>query len=157
MHPNVQKVLDESRIAYSEVRHDSFNAPINSPLDFARVLNYDLERITKSVFLRTKTKEQYVMAVCSINQKLNLPELALLLNSGKLEVADKQELADQVGYPPNGVCAIGLNPDIAVFMDDVLLSFPTVLIGSGEAAVEIELAPADLLKASHARLHRIIL
>jgi Cys-tRNA(Pro)/Cys-tRNA(Cys) deacylase len=157
MHPNVQKILDAGHVTYRAVRHDSFSVPINSPLDFAQALNYDLERITKSVFLRSKTKDQYMMAVCSINKKLNLPELALLSNSGKLEVADKQELADLVGYPINGVCAIGLSPDITVFMDNVLLSFPTVLIGSGEAAVEIELAPAELLKASNALLHQIVL
>ncbi|HTH83433.1 MAG TPA: YbaK/EbsC family protein [Mucilaginibacter sp.] len=157
MHPKVKKVLEDEHITYREVRHDSFSSPINSPIDFAAALNYDLERITKSVFLRSKSKDQYIMAVCSINKKLNLPEVALLSNSGKLEVADKQELTDLVGYPINGVCAIGLDPGIAVFMDNVLLSFPTVLIGSGEAAVEIELAPADLLSASNAALHRIVL
>ena len=151
MHPKVSKVLIENRITYREVRHDSFSFPITSPMDFANALGYSLDRITKSVFLRSKSKDKYVMAVCSMSRKLNFAQLATLAGVAKLEVAEKQELADKVGYPINGVCPIGLSPGIQVFIDDALLAHPTVLIGSGEAAVEVELSPADLVTVSEAR------
>src|SRR4051812_48064290 len=120
MHPNVQKVLIDNNIPHLEIRHDSFNFPINSPMDFALALNYDLRRITKSVFLRSKSKGKYIMAVCSIDKKLNLPQLALLAQVNKLEVADKQDLASMVGYPPNGVCCIGIPVSIETFIDKSL-------------------------------------
>jgi len=157
MHPKVSKVLIENGITYREVRHDSFSFSITSPMDFANALGYSLDRITKSVFLRSKSKDKYVMAVCSMSQKLNFAQLATLAGVAKLEVAEKQELAEKVGYPINGVCPIGLSPGIPVFIDDALLAFPTVLVGSGEAAVEIELSPADLVEISKATLANISL
>ncbi|MDB5156757.1 MAG: hypothetical protein JWR50_1464 [Mucilaginibacter sp.] len=122
MHPKVSKVLIENGITYREVRHDSFSFAITSPMDFANALGYSLDRITKSVFLRSKLKDKYVMAVCSMSRKLNFAQLATLAGVAKLEVAEKQELADKVGYPINGVCSIGLSPEIQVFIDVALLA-----------------------------------
>ncbi|TSJ43398.1 YbaK/EbsC family protein [Mucilaginibacter corticis] len=150
MHANVSKVLNENGITFREIRHDSFSFAITSPMDFANALGYSLDRITKSVFLRSKSRDKYVMAVCSMSRKLNFAELATLAGAAKLEVAEKQELAELVGYPVNGVCSIGLSPAIQVFVDEALLTFPTILVGSGEAAVEIELSPADLAEISKA-------
>ena len=157
MHPQVYKVLQDNGIIYREVRHDSFSLPIKSPVDFANALNYELDRITKSVFLRSKQKDKYIMAVCSMSKKLDFAHLAILAGVTKLEVAEKQELADKVGYPINGVCSIGLSHDIQVFIDELLVEFPTVLVGSGEAAVEIELSPVDLTTISKASLTNITL
>ena len=97
------------------------------------------------------------MAVCSMSKKLNFIRLAELAGVTKLEVAEKQELANIISYPINGVCPIGIPPDVAVFIDDILMTFPTVLVGSGEAAVEIELSPVDLAEISKATLAHISL
>jgi Cys-tRNA(Pro)/Cys-tRNA(Cys) deacylase len=157
MHPDIQKVLIDNNIPHLEIRHDSFNSSINSPMDFALALNYDLSRITKSVFLRSKSKEKYIMAVCSIDKKLNLPQLALLAQVNKLEVADKQDLASMVGYPPNGVSCIGIPANIETYIDKSLNSFQSILIGSGEPGIEIEISPDNLARCSNATFENIIL
>jgi Cys-tRNA(Pro)/Cys-tRNA(Cys) deacylase len=157
MHPKVYKALNNDLIPYREIRHDSFSFPIISPFDFAKALGYEISRITKSVFLRSKLKDKYIMAVCSIDKKLNLNQLSLLSNTNKLEVADKQELETITDYPPNGVCSIGLAANISVFIDHSLDAFPSILIGSGEPGVEIELSPTDLVKISKANFEDIII
>ncbi|WP_158798910.1 aminoacyl-tRNA deacylase [Pedobacter sp. L105] len=157
MHDQIKERLTSQHINYKEIRHDSFATPIRSPFDFAKALDYEPERITKSVFLRSKIKDKYIMAVCSCGKKLNLPKLALLAGVNKLEVADQQELTDLVGYPVHGVSSIGLSSDIEAFMDKALLDFTTVLAGSGETAVEIELSPKNLAELSNATLDDISL
>jgi Cys-tRNA(Pro)/Cys-tRNA(Cys) deacylase len=157
MHPNVEKILIDNNIPHLEIRHDSFDVAINSPMDFASALNYNLSRITKSVFLRSKSKEKYIMAVCSIDKKLNLPQLALLAQVNKLELADKQDLASMVGYPRNGVCCIGIPANIETFIDKSLNALPSVLIGSGEPGIEIEISPANLAISSNSTFEDIIL
>ena len=155
MDSKIERLLRTSQVSFQEIKHQSFNVPIRSPHDFAVALGYDIERITKSVFLRSKTRDKYVMAVCSCNQKLDLQELAVLAGVNKLEVADKEELSNLVGYPIFGVSSIGLSENIPVFFDASLLEFNTILAGSGESAVEIELAPADLAKISAAVIAKI--
>lgn len=157
MHSNVYTVLHNNHIPHQEIRHDSFSVPINSPADFANALNYELSRITKSVFLRSKQKDKYIMAVCPMGKKLDFAHLAVLAGVARLEVAEKQELADKIGYPVNGVCPIGISPDIRIFIDETLTSFPTILVGSGEAAIEIELSPAALITLSKATVDQITL
>jgi Cys-tRNA(Pro)/Cys-tRNA(Cys) deacylase len=157
MHTKVHTILTNQAIGYTEIKHASFNTPINSPVDFAAAMGYDLERITKSVFLRSKTRDKFIMAVCSASKKLNFPKLAELAGVNKFEVADKQDLADLIGYPVYSVSPIGLSPEIAIYMDDSLMHLPTILVGSGEIAVEIEIKPADLQEIVKATLNSITL
>ncbi|RZJ78219.1 MAG: hypothetical protein EOO47_14515 [Flavobacterium sp.] len=157
MHPKIKDKLTEAQLIYQEIKHATFDKPINSPLDFAHALGYEIGRITKSVFLRAKTKDKYIMAVCSCHKKLDFPKLAQLAKVNKLEVADKIELAEMIGYPPTGVCAIGLTANIEVFIDAELLDHQTILVGSGEVAIEIELHPQDLLLITNAKTDEISL
>ncbi len=155
MHKKIEEKLIQYKINYKEIRHDSFSSAIYSPADFANALSYEIERITKSVFLRTKTRDKYIMAVCSCGKKLDLRKLASLAKVNKLEVAEKQELADQIGYPSSGVCAIGIPTHIEVYLDEHLLTYPSILTGSGKVAVEIELQPKDLAALSNAVIAEI--
>ncbi|GGI25700.1 aminoacyl-tRNA deacylase [Pedobacter mendelii] len=155
MHSKILSALEENNIHYKEIEHSSFLAPINSPIDFAGALGLDLERISKSVFLRSKKRDKYIIAVCSCNKKLDLKKIAALADVNKIEVADRQELESMIGYPPTGVSAIGLNPSITVFIDNALLNLETIFIGSGEIAKELELSPKDLVKLSNGKLSNI--
>ena len=158
MHPNVRFALDAGNIVYTLHLHTSFNRPINTPIDFAQALGYPIQRITKSVFIRSVDKQKYAMAVCSVDRKLNFPLLATHLACNKVEVASKDELHQWVGYAPTGVTPIGLQVhNLPIFMDRSLLHLPTVLTGAGVPAQEIELAPADFQKLTNAVLLDITL
>lgn len=67
-------------------------------------------------------------------------------------MAKTEELAEIIGYPPNGVSPLGAPNDVPVLVDDSLLEFPSVLIGAGQAAVEIELPPTDLTNLAKAQI-----
>ncbi len=156
MHPEIEAALRKHNVAYTEHAHTSYSVQINTPMDFANALGYTLERITKSVFVRSVNREKYAMVVCSINKKINFVQLATHLACKKVEVATKDELEQLVGYPVNGVAPIGLK-NIPVIMDSALLNHETVLIGGGVAKVEIELSPLSLQLVSEASLLSITL
>ncbi len=151
MHPAIESALETRNVSYKKHMYASFNTEINSPMDFAEALGYDIKRITKSVFIRSVNREKYAMAVCSIDEKLNFPLLADQLACKKLEVASKEELQQLVGYPSTGVAPIGLK-NIPVFMDSALFKFDTVLVGAGMPKVEIEISPSDLQITSQAKI-----
>ncbi|WP_316796900.1 YbaK/EbsC family protein [Pedobacter agri] len=155
MHSKVLEELIKNGVPYKEIKHADFTCEIKSPNDFARVLQIDLVRITKSVFLRIKNKDHFLMAVCSCKDKLDLPKLANLAGYGKLEIASKDKLNEVIGYPANGVCAIGVPVD--VFMEESLLVYDRILTGAGVAGIEIEIDPKDLARISHAQLANIII
>lgn len=155
MNINIKTILEKNLITVKEIRHDSFTIPIKSPQDFAKALGYEVAKITKSVFLRTKKGDHYAMAVCSVGEKLDFKVIALILGYSKMEIASKEELSVLVGYPSSGVCAIGLQGEIPIIIDEGVMSYSSILTGSGELAVEIEITPLDLAVLSNAIIAKI--
>jgi len=108
-----------------------------------------LECITKSLFVRVQSQEEYMVLVCSVNKKVDLRRVARELGTGRLELARERELA-MLGYSPGGVSPIAVG-DFPVVMDAELMEMATVLTGAGEVLVEIEGDPRRLREVIGAR------
>jgi Cys-tRNA(Pro)/Cys-tRNA(Cys) deacylase len=145
VHANVARVLAGGNIPFRVLRHAEFPEPISSPADFARQLGYDLARITKTLLVRSTD-----------GSRIDFHTLATIIAVKKVQVASPPELQMRTGYPRNGVSPLGVE-GADVLLDDSLFQFETILIGSGETAVEIEIAPRDLLSLTGAVSQRIIL
>jgi Cys-tRNA(Pro)/Cys-tRNA(Cys) deacylase len=156
VHPNVARVLAGGNIPFRVLRHADFPEPIDNPADFARQLGYDLARITKTLLVRSTDGPRFALIVAPMGFRVNFHALAAVITAKKVEIATPSELQTLTGYPRNGVSPLGVE-HMDVFMDDTLLQFETILIGSGETAVEIEIAPCDLLSLTSAVCQRIIL
>lgn len=154
-HKNVQAALSGLGAEFKVYDHGKLPSEIRSPLDFAGVLGYPVQRITKTLFLLSHDRQVAAAAVCSVDRRLNFKSVADVVGAKRLEVASETELHARTGYPRNGVSPLGLAPDIAVIVDSPLFEYPTLLIGGGATGIEIELSPADLLRTSSARLQRI--
>lgn len=143
MHLKVRSVLDASQNSYHIWKHTDLAVPIRNPQDFANALNYPLARITKSVLFRSEPQKTYSLVVCSIDRKINLSQLADLMHAKRVQLANADELERLTDYPSKGVSPLGVE-GIVIYLDENVLSFPTVLVGAGEVGVEVELQPADL-------------
>jgi Cys-tRNA(Pro)/Cys-tRNA(Cys) deacylase len=143
MHPRVAETLERAGLPYRVYRHADFPDPIRSPADFARALDYAPGRIAKSLFFRCQPSRQYGILVCPTTQRADLRLLAQHIGCRRVQLAGPDELLAILDYPPTGVSPLGAGA-VPVFMDEALMAFPTVLVGAGEAGVEIEIAPADL-------------
>lgn len=149
MHPKVEAILRSSALMYKVHRHADLPVPIQNPQDFAQALGYHLDCITKSVLLNAEPEEVYCLAVCSVDRKINLKLLAALTHTRRVHLARAEELQRLTDYPSRGVSPLGI-ADIPIYIDESLLTLPTILIGAGEIGVEIELSPTDLVTLAHA-------
>ena len=154
MHSRVEQALLASGVACQVRVHADSPTPIRSPQDFAAYLGYDLARITKTLFCRSTQRDKFALVVAPMPSKVDFKVIAAALECPRVEVADKAELESRLGYPPHGVSPLGVN-DYPVFLDGSLLKHPTILIGSGVTAKEIELAPTDLVKLCGARVESL--
>lgn len=145
MNDRVEAVLEQAGCPYAIHYHKDIKTPIRGPADFAAALGTTQERITKTLFLAERTAERrHALLCCSSTARIDFKEVASALNYGRMEVANPEELAGALGYPRNGVSPLGATPNIPVLLDEILLTFPSILIGAGQTAIEIELAPHDL-------------
>lgn len=149
MHINVKTTLETAKVPYKVYKHAELPGLIKSPADFSKAIGYSLDRITKSLFVRSVNKDKYAIVVCPMNRNINFDVIAKALSCPRVEVASKDELNIKVGYPPNGVSPIGAK-DIPVFVEKSLLNYETLLLGAGEAGVEVEISPHHLVKLTTA-------
>jgi Cys-tRNA(Pro) deacylase len=142
--------LDAAGIAHTAHCHDDFDRPIRAPKDFADALGYELARISKTLFLKSRDEDRHYLVVCSMDKRVDLAGLAARLGAKRLEMASLADLQRLVGYPPTSVTPIAVH-DIPVFLDETLLHYPSVLTGAGVPRVEIEISPRDLAALCNAQ------
>lgn len=147
--PTVIYILEKHRISYQVHRHSRQQSEIRVPEDFAEALGYEVERISKTMFVRDPDATTFALVVCRATANPDLSLVAASLGVDTLVSATRAELRRHIGHPPFSVTPIGIE-GLATFMDLDLLRFPTILTGAGVAKMEIELAPKDLQRLSNA-------
>ena len=155
LHRNVEAALRGFEPKYKVHDHSRLSTTIRNPQDFASALGYNIQRITKTLFLRSHDVETYAAAVCSMDRRLNLKLAARILGAKRLEAAPLRDLETMTGYAKNGMSPLGLGKDISVMVDMSLFSYVTILISGGAPGIEIELAPTDLVLISKATVEKI--
>lgn len=149
MHEQVRNILQASAVIYSERHHKDMPGTIQSPHDFASALGYEIGRIAKTLLMRAPRQDLFFLIVLSSNKRADIPELSRALNIKRAQVATKEELSEILGYPQTGVSPI-TSKALRVLIDNNLMRYPTVLIGSGEVGTEIEMRPQDLQSITNA-------
>lgn len=149
MHERVRAALESSAAAYVERFHKDVPVTVRSPADFAKALGRELGSITKTILLRAVGEDAFCLVVLSSDKRMDMDKVAAAAGVKRVQMASRQELSLALGYPPTGVSPIGAG-GIPVLMDEGLMCYPTVLIGSGEVAAEIEMTPADLKEVTGA-------
>ena len=155
LHRNVEAAIRNLEAEFKIRDHGDYSVEIKNPRDFAEALGCPIECITKTLFLCSRDRESYAVAVCSVDRRLDLKSVANAIGAKRVEVASPEDLQVKTGYPRNGVSPLGLARDIVVVVDRLLLDCETILIGGGAAAIEIELAPRDLVRISGATVETI--
>jgi Cys-tRNA(Pro)/Cys-tRNA(Cys) deacylase len=150
LHKSVQDALTGPEVEYKVHDHGDLLSEISSPADFAAALGYPVQRIARTLFLRSHDRQAYAVAVWSADRRLNFKAAASAAGLKRVEAASPEELQAKTGYPRNGVSPLGLTGGTAVVVDSSLLGYETILIGGGVTAIEVELAPADLIRVTGA-------
>ena len=154
MHIRILNLLQQTKVSFNIIRHADFQVPIATASDFAKVLGYVTDRITKTLLMRDIEEPKYGLLVLPSPKRIDMQLATKLMGFRRLTMASRQELDTILQYPPNGVSPIG-GGALPVLLDQTLLQFPTVLIGAGVPAVEIEINPLDLVRICAANVAAI--
>jgi Cys-tRNA(Pro)/Cys-tRNA(Cys) deacylase len=92
------------------------------------------------------------VAVVPVSGQLNLKALAGSLGGKKAELAQAEAAERATGYVTGGISPIAQRKRLPVVIDESALDWPTVYCSAGQRGLEIELAPADLVRVTGARV-----
>ncbi len=112
----------------------------------ATALGVEPDRIFKTLI--ASVDGSLACAVVPVAGKLSLKALAAAVGGKKAEMADPAAAARATGYVVGGISPIGQKTRLPVVLDETVELFDTVLVSAGKRGLQVELTPADLIRAT---------
>jgi len=128
-------------------RHSSYG------LEASQALGVAAERVFKTLI--AEVDGALVAGVVPVEGQLDLKALAAAAGGKKAAMAAVTAAERATGYVAGGISPVGQRKRLPVFLDASALGFATVFCSGGRRGLELELAPADLVRASGATIARI--
>ena len=145
--------LERARVAFTlheyahDPRHESYG------LEASEALGVPPERVFKT--LVAAVDGSLAVAVVPAARQLDLKALAAAVGGKKAVMAGVAAAERATGYVAGGISPVGQKRRLPIVVDSSALELTTMFCSAGRRGLEIEIAPADLVKASGATVARI--
>ena len=117
-------------------------------LEAATALGVAPERVLKT--LVATVDDDLVVAVVPSSSHLDLKALARLRGGRRAAMADPAVAQRATGYVVGGISPLGQRRPLPTVVDETALGHATVLVSGGRRGLDVELAPADLVRLTAA-------
>jgi Cys-tRNA(Pro)/Cys-tRNA(Cys) deacylase len=141
-------MLDRLGMRYSvhsyehDPRHGSYG------LEASAALGVEPERVFKTLI--ADVDGRLTVGVVPVASQLDLKALAAAAGGKRAAMADVAAAERATGYVAGGISPLGQRRRLRVVIDATALEFGTIFCSAGRRGLEIELAPADLVRAAGA-------
>lgn len=143
---NAVRILDGMKIEYR--LHTYEVDPENLAAEhIAELLNEPIERVFKTIVLRGN-KTGPIVCVVAGNNEVDLKKAAKVSGNKSVEPLPLKELLPTTGYIRGGCTALGMKKKFPVFVSEEINEFDTIFVSAGVRGMQIELSPADYLRAT---------
>lgn len=127
-------------------RHDP--AAANYGIEAAQALGLDPARVFKTLF--TSVNDTLVVGIVPVSGQLDLKAVAAAVGAKKATMADPADAERASGYVLGGISPVGQKHLHTTVLDESATGFDTVYISGGKRGMELEIAPADLIRITRA-------
>lgn len=86
------------------------------------------------------------VAVVPVGAQLDLKRLAAAVKGKKAAMASVREAERSSGYVAGGISPLGQRKALATVIDESAAGFPTIFVSAGRRGLQVEIAPADLIR-----------
>ena len=144
------QALARSGIAHTVHRYDHDPRHPSYGQEASEALGVPAERVFKT--LVADVDGALTVAVVPVAGTLDLKALAAAVGGKRAVMAEPAAAERATGYVTGGITSLGLRKRLPVVIDASALDYDTVFCSAGQRGVEIELVPADLVKAAGAEV-----
>ncbi len=145
--------LHAAGITFVEHRYEHDPGTTNFGLEAAGALGVEPGRVFKTLLV--EVDGHLVVGVVPVTGKLDLRALAAAVGGKKATLADHVLAERRTGYVVGGISPIGQKTEHPTVIDETVELWDTVFVSGGRRGFDIELAPADLRRATTATLAAI--
>jgi Cys-tRNA(Pro)/Cys-tRNA(Cys) deacylase len=140
--------LTAAGIPFIEHAYHHDPATTNYGLEAANALGLDPDRVFKT--LLAEVDGRLVVGIVPVTGKLDLKALAAAVGGKRAEMADPALAERKTGYVVGGISPIGQKSQLPTVLDETAELWDSIYVSGGRRGFDIELAPADLIRATNA-------
>lgn len=143
--------LDRAKIPFTvhEYPHDPRAGSFG--LEASEALGVPPERVFKTL-VAAVDGGGFAVGVVPVHRQLDLKALAAAVGAKRAVMAELAAAERVTGYVAGGISPVGQRKRLPVVVDSSARGLATMFCSAGRRGLEIEIAPADLVRAARARL-----
>ena len=145
---NVARLLDKAKIAYQLVPYEVDENDL-SATHVAEQLGEDIAQVFKTLILHGD-KSGYFVCVIPGADEVDLKKAAKVSGNKKCEMIPVKELLPLTGYIRGGCSPIGMKKHFPTYILPTASGFDKIYVSAGQRGLQIQIAPADLIKVAQA-------
>lgn len=138
--------LERANIAFTLHSYDHDPASPSFGEEASEALDVESSRVFKT--LVATIGRELVVGVVPVDSTLDLKALAKAVGAKRADMADPVDAERATGYVVGGISPIGQRKRLRTVIDSGAQEWPTVFCSGGRRGLEIEIAPADLARAT---------
>ena len=145
---NVARLLDKAKVSYQLVPYEVDENHL-SATHVAEQLGENVEQVFKTLVLHGD-KSGYFVCVIPGDKEVDLKKAAKISGNKKCEMIAVKELLPLTGYIRGGCSPIGMKKHFPTYIHHTVQQFDQIYVSAGQRGLQIQLAPADLIKEAKA-------
>ncbi|OZM73707.1 Cys-tRNA(Pro) deacylase [Amycolatopsis antarctica] len=143
-------LLNRQRIPHTVHSYEHVPRAASYGTEAVEALGLDPARVFKTLVAEVDGK--LTVGVVPVGGQLDLKALAVAAGGKKAKMADAAAAQRATGYVLGGISPLGHRTRLPVVIDESAEAFDTVHCSAGRRGLELELAPADLVRLTGAVL-----
>lgn len=112
------------------------------------------ERVFKTLIasITTSGKPELVVGIVPVSGQMDLKALAAAVGAKRADMADPAAAQRSSGYVVGGISPLGQRTRLRTVIDASAVTYETVLVSGGRRGLQVELAPADLVRLTDGKV-----
>ncbi len=150
---NVARLLDKAKVAYELIPYEVDENDLSAQ-HVAAGLGENIEQVFKTIVLHGDKSGHFVCVIPG-ELEIDLKLAAKVSGNKKCELLPLKELLPTTGYIRGGCSPVGMKKAFPTYIHESCMNFPYIYVSAGIRGLQIKLAPADLIKETHAEICRL--
>ena len=144
---NAMRILDSLKISYEHYTYEC--EEFVDGIQIADMLTLSHEKVYKTLVTQGNSKNYFVFVI-PIEAELDMKKAARAVGEKSVSMLHVKDINAVTGYIRGGCTAIGMKKQYVTRVAKEAESLPKMIVSGGRLGSQIELTPADLLKAAKA-------
>ena len=139
--------LEKADIAFTLYEYEYDPNAERIGMQAAEALGIEPARLLKTLMARAG---DIVCVLAPSDREVNLKKLAHAAGAKSAAMLGAADAERITGYHVGGISAFGQKKRVRVFIEQSTLAFPRIVVNGGRRGLQVELAPADLMRVLEA-------